>query len=72
MAEKQIHKKGFGVIVNRFKVPRKLEYLVSQIFVDLDTSGKDFREPSRVHDRIASACQVEQTLMSWRQKQKRA
>ena len=70
MAEKQIHKMGFAVIANQFKVPRKLEHLVSQIFVDLDTSGKDFREPSRFHNRIASACQAEQTLMSWRQMQK--
>lgn len=70
MAEKQIHKEGFAVIVNGFKVPRKLEHLVSQIFVDLDTTGKDFREPRRVHDRIASTCQIDQTLMSWLQSKK--
>ena len=71
MAEKQIHKRGFEPIVNGFKMPRKLEHLVSQIFVDLDTTGKDFRGPSRIHDRIASTCQTEQTLIVGLQARKR-
>lgn len=71
MVEKRIHKMGFELIVNEFKLPGKLEHLVSRVFVDLNTTGKDFRGPSRIHDRIASTCQTEQTLIVWLQARKR-